>query len=137
MRLFLMFILAALLSGCAGTQYTTQITSTEGKEMKLRFTKTPDEVLISTDIKNIVREDPELITLQNLQSDSITVYVPTGSRADRVMKTYKVRNGMQKLIQVPGASLGTILATMGKVVLSIVGGAVAFIISAYLISGFP
>jgi hypothetical protein len=75
MRLLLMFILAVFLSGCDGTQYTTQITSTEGEEMKLRFTKTPDEVLISTDIKNIVREDPELITLQNLQSDSITVYV--------------------------------------------------------------
>ena len=133
MRLFLMFILAALLSGCAGTQYTTQITSTEGKEMKLRFTKTPDEVLISTDIKNIVREDPELITLQNLQSDSITVYVPTGSRADRVMKTYKVRNGTQKLIQVPGASLGTILSTTSTILLSMFAGAVGVLIPAYLI----
>ena len=133
MRLLLMFILVALLSGCAGTQYTTQITSIEGKEMKLRFTKTPDEVLISTDIKNIVREDPELITLQNLQSDSITVYVPTGSRGDRVMETYKVRNGTQKLIQVPGASLGTILATTSTILLSMFAGAVAVLIPAYLI----
>ena len=133
MRLLLMFILVALLSGCAGTQYTTQITSTEGEEMKLRFTKTPDEVLISTDIKNIVREDPELITLQNLQSDSITVYVPTGSRADRVMKTYKVRNGTQKLIQVPGASLGTILSTTSTILLSMFAGAVGVLIPAYLI----
>jgi len=106
-----MIVACLILTGCS-TSYTTSVTEKPGKTVNLEFTKTPAEVMVTTQSHTIVKDRPGQITLNNVQSDSVRVYVPGVNRQSSVVKTYPVSDNTNRIVSVPGNSANYLLLSM-------------------------
>jgi hypothetical protein len=60
----------------------------------------------------MVKDRPDQITLNNVQSDSVRVYVPGVNRQSAVVKTYPVNQNTNRIVSVPGNSANYLLLSM-------------------------
>lgn len=108
---FALIVVCLILTGCS-TSYTTSVSEKPGKTVNLEFTKTPAEVMVTTQSRTMVKDRPDQITLNNVQSDSVRVYVPGVNRQSAVVKTYPVNQDTNRIVSVPGNSANYLLLSM-------------------------